>query len=247
MDRTEIQALIDRVIGKNGIMRAPSWWVKRLLNKMLDYCESLTPEIEVESSVNDSTNPVQSKAVAKALAAKQDADKLAKVATSGSYGDLKDKPTFATVNGKRIDQGGDLEIQNTVDQTTSTQSTNAVANSAITSLAEFNRARPFKIVRTGLIQDGGISPDFVYIAREGNYTILTYDKRNTAPDVITPTPGTFTSVGTCLIEIDCSVVSHQLSFPNVRAWEGGSAPIFEPDGLYLVKVCNGLGQVVKFK
>ena len=142
MDRTEIQALIDRVIGKNGIMRAPSWWVKRLLNKMLDYCESLTPEIEVESSVNDSTNPVQSKAVAKALAAKQDADKLAKVATSGSYGDLKDKPTFATVNGKRIDQGGDLEIQNTVDQTTSTQSTNAVANSAITSLAEFNRARP---------------------------------------------------------------------------------------------------------
>ena len=78
---------------------------------MLDYCESLTPEIEVESSVNDSTNPVQSKAVAKALAAKQDADILAKVATSGSYGDLKDKPTFATVNGKRIDQGGNIQIE----------------------------------------------------------------------------------------------------------------------------------------
>lgn len=42
---------------------------------------------------------------------KQDADKLAKVATSGSYSDLSGKPTFATVNGKRIDQGGNIEIE----------------------------------------------------------------------------------------------------------------------------------------
>lgn len=76
MDRTEIQALIDRVIGKKGLLRAPSWWVRRLLNKMLDYCESLTPKIKVESSVNDSANPVQSKAVKEYVD-----DKVSKVGT----------------------------------------------------------------------------------------------------------------------------------------------------------------------
>lgn len=45
------------------------------------------------------------------LKAKQDADKLAKVATSGQYTDLSGKPTFATVNGKRIDQGGNIQIE----------------------------------------------------------------------------------------------------------------------------------------
>lgn len=45
------------------------------------------------------------------LKTKQDADKLAKVATSGSYSDLSGKPTFATVNGKRIDEGGNIQIE----------------------------------------------------------------------------------------------------------------------------------------
>ena len=45
------------------------------------------------------------------LEKKQDTDKLAKVATSGKYSDLSGKPTFATVNGKRIDLGGDIQIE----------------------------------------------------------------------------------------------------------------------------------------
>lgn len=36
---------------------------------------------------------------------------VAKVATSGQYSDLAGKPTFATVNGKRIDQGGNIQIE----------------------------------------------------------------------------------------------------------------------------------------
>ena len=36
---------------------------------------------------------------------------VAKVATSGQYSDLSGKPTFATVNGKRIDQGGNIQIE----------------------------------------------------------------------------------------------------------------------------------------
>lgn len=36
---------------------------------------------------------------------------VAKVATSGQYSDLAGKPTFATINGKRIDEGGDIQIE----------------------------------------------------------------------------------------------------------------------------------------
>lgn len=63
MTREELQALIDRVIGKKGILRTPSYWMKKVLNSIVDYCEGLTPKIEVEAEVNDSENPVQSKAV----------------------------------------------------------------------------------------------------------------------------------------------------------------------------------------
>lgn len=70
MDRTEIQALIDRVIGKKGIMRAPSWWVRRLFNKVIEYGESYAnaavKDVKITSDTtmsNTSTNPVQNKVI----------------------------------------------------------------------------------------------------------------------------------------------------------------------------------------
>lgn len=62
---------------------------------------------------------------------------LADVAISGSYNDLKDKPEFATVNGERIDQGGNIEIRGgssvTVDKVMSDTSENAIANKTVKS------------------------------------------------------------------------------------------------------------------
>lgn len=63
MGRNELQALIDRVIGKKGILRVPAWWANKVLNSIIEYCESLTPKIKVETEVNDSGNPVSSAAV----------------------------------------------------------------------------------------------------------------------------------------------------------------------------------------
>lgn len=67
MTRKQLQALIDRVIGKKGILRVPAWWANKVLNNILDYCEGLTPKIEVETEVNDSENPVSSRAVKEAI------------------------------------------------------------------------------------------------------------------------------------------------------------------------------------
>lgn len=44
MDRTELQALIDRVIGKKGILRVPSYWVSRLLGNLMDYTDGKAKE-----------------------------------------------------------------------------------------------------------------------------------------------------------------------------------------------------------
>lgn len=66
---------------------------------------------------------------------------VAKVATSGQYSDLEGKPTFATVNGKRIDEGGNIVIESSakveVDTKLSDTSENAIANSTVSrALAE---------------------------------------------------------------------------------------------------------------
>jgi hypothetical protein len=66
---------------------------------------------------------------------------LAEVAKTGSYDDLTDAPEFATVNGKRIDQGGDIQIESSakveVDTELSETSENAIANSTVSrALAE---------------------------------------------------------------------------------------------------------------
>lgn len=64
MTRDELQALIDRVIGKKGILRSPAWWVRRLFNEVIAYCEGLTPKIEVDSEMSDeSENAVSNKAI----------------------------------------------------------------------------------------------------------------------------------------------------------------------------------------
>jgi hypothetical protein len=65
MTREELSALFDRVIGSKGILRIPSYWMRKILNDAITYLEVAVSnvKIDVESSVNTSTNPVQSQAV----------------------------------------------------------------------------------------------------------------------------------------------------------------------------------------
>jgi hypothetical protein len=73
-----------------------------------------------------SANPVSSGGVKSALDAKQDIGGLAKVATSGSYNDLTDKPTLFSGSYN------DLTDKPTIDATLSETSTNAVQNGVVT-------------------------------------------------------------------------------------------------------------------
>lgn len=40
MADAKLQSLIDRVIGKDGILRVPSYWMRRLFNQILDYTDA---------------------------------------------------------------------------------------------------------------------------------------------------------------------------------------------------------------
>lgn len=42
--KQEILNLIDKVVGKKGIMRSPAWWVNRIFKKTLDYSDSRADE-----------------------------------------------------------------------------------------------------------------------------------------------------------------------------------------------------------
>ena len=39
MDKTTIQTLIDKVIGKKGLIRVPSWWMRKVLMQIVDWVQ----------------------------------------------------------------------------------------------------------------------------------------------------------------------------------------------------------------
>ena len=76
-----------------------------------------------------------------ALEGKMDNVTLAKVATSGSYNDLTDTPTFKTINGESIVGEGNITIEGggselTIDEAMSDVSENAVQNKVIKAYAD---------------------------------------------------------------------------------------------------------------
>lgn len=68
MDRIELQTLIDRVIGKKGILRAPSYWVRRLFGNLMDYTDEAVKNVKitVDSEMSDSSENAVSNKVIKA-------------------------------------------------------------------------------------------------------------------------------------------------------------------------------------
>ena len=36
MNTDKLQALIDKVVGKKGVFRAPSWWMNKILSELAD-------------------------------------------------------------------------------------------------------------------------------------------------------------------------------------------------------------------
>ena len=78
MNKQELQALIDRVIGEKGIMRSSAWWVRRLLNAVIGYAEKYADdkvanvEIEVDDALSESSdNPVKNSAITSEILANE--------------------------------------------------------------------------------------------------------------------------------------------------------------------------------
>jgi hypothetical protein len=43
MNTDKLQALIDRAIGKKGILRIPTWWMNKILSELLNKTEDSIP------------------------------------------------------------------------------------------------------------------------------------------------------------------------------------------------------------
>lgn len=43
MNTDKLQALIDRAIGKKGILRIPAWWMNKILSELLNKTEDSIP------------------------------------------------------------------------------------------------------------------------------------------------------------------------------------------------------------
>lgn len=58
MNKIEIQSLIEKVIGKKGNLRTPSWWMRKLFNEVIEWAESLTNDLN--KTLTKSINKIQS-------------------------------------------------------------------------------------------------------------------------------------------------------------------------------------------
>ena len=97
MTREQLQALIDRVIGKKGILRAPSYWMRKVLNNMTDYLEgyadsaSQSVKVKVDTAMSDtSSNPVANKVVKNYVD-----DKIVDLSINASYSQLVNLKNYA--------------------------------------------------------------------------------------------------------------------------------------------------------
>ena len=54
MNTDKLQALIDKVVGKKGVFRAPAWWLNKILSEMNDSTIPLNRDFSDEFS-NDFT------------------------------------------------------------------------------------------------------------------------------------------------------------------------------------------------
>lgn len=65
MTKQELSALIDKVVGTKGIMRASVWWVKRMLNQIVEYLQSYTDSaVKMVSRTDTEMSDTSSNAVA---------------------------------------------------------------------------------------------------------------------------------------------------------------------------------------
>lgn len=55
--KQEIINLVDKVVGKKGIMRSPAWWVNRIFKKTLDYSDKVAKD--AESRVNSKIDALE--------------------------------------------------------------------------------------------------------------------------------------------------------------------------------------------
>ena len=68
MNKTTIQTLIDKVIGKKGLIRVPSWWMRKVLMQMADWVQ------EGDDANGEKIVKVKEEADAKIVKVKEEAD-----------------------------------------------------------------------------------------------------------------------------------------------------------------------------
>lgn len=146
-----------------------------------------------------SINPVQNKTITQSLTKKADKTSLHKVALSGKYSDLLEKPEFKTINGQAILGTGDIVIDGdgnsiSIDEALDADSTNPVQNKVITkeinkkanaldlstvatsgNYADLHNTPKFKTVNnTSIVGDGNInvSANYESSISNGDITVV---------------------------------------------------------------------------
>lgn len=211
-----------------------------------------------------STNPVQNAVITTELNKKVNAESGKGLSTNDYTTTEKNKlagiesgaqknPTFATINGQRIDQGGEIVVEEvyignsepTDDNIKVWIDTSAEGGTSGGGSASGTSGASFSIYLSEPITED--SSSWFYWAKDGKYSIAQYVKGKKATEVRTSNPSAVSglAVPMAMIELDFSKIHTNLTFPNV-VWKDEAAPTFEDGAKYFVKVFNGMAEWGKY-
>jgi hypothetical protein len=57
--KQDVLTLLDKAVGKKGPLRIPSYWMREVLLKIMDWTEGLTPKVDVPTKISQLENDAE--------------------------------------------------------------------------------------------------------------------------------------------------------------------------------------------
>ena len=262
-DDTELSDAIETLRGDfDNIVSGDTTTAIKTFNEVIAFLDGLTDTQDLESIIAS---------IEQQIAGKMDKVTLAKVATSGSYNDLSNKPTIpAAVTESTVSGWGFTKNTGTYskpsggipksDLASAVQTSLGKADTALQSYTEQYKGTvtSVKVDNVSKTQSSGVV-DLGYVNKKlttstsSSMTLspnIYYRNTSTSLSTLTITLGSVSNsniINEYFVEFTTRSAGTTVSLPSTIKWANGETPTFEASTTYQISIVNNLGVVTKFK
>lgn len=262
-DDTELSEAIETLREDfDNIVSGDTTTAIKTFNEVIAFLDGLTDTQDLESIIAS---------IEQQIAGKMDKVTLAKVATSGNYNDLTDKPVIPSqVTESTVSGWGFTKNAGTYSKPSTGIPKSDLASAVQTSLGKADTAlqsytEQYKGTVTGVKINGTTKNpssgvvDLGYINKQlststsSSMTLspnIYYRNTSTSLSTLTITLGSVSNsniINEYFVEFTTSSSGTTVSLPSTIKWANGETPTFEASTTYQISIVNNLGTIQKFK